>query len=87
MVQVGLLYLGVHDGEHDEGEEVLDAEDDDGEGVLHVGVGPHLHTHGVLGPGQGHGLQGLQDARLTLDMHMMIGMIYLKCQDGRGKEE
>ena len=53
-------YLRVHGGEHDEGEKVLDAEDDDGEGVLHVCVWPNLHTHGVLGPGQGHCLQGLK---------------------------
>ena len=47
-------------GEHNEGQQVLDAEDDDGEGVLHVGVGPHLHTHGVLGPGQVNGLKCLK---------------------------
>ena len=47
------------DWEDDEGQEVLDAEDDDGEGVLHVGVGPHLHTQGVLGPGQVNNLNCL----------------------------
>ena len=46
--------------EHDEGQEVLDAEDEDGEGVLHVGVGPHLHTHVVLGPRQVHCLNSLR---------------------------
>ena len=46
--------------EHDEGQEVLYAEDEDGEGVLHVGVGPHLHTHVVLGPGKVHSLNSLR---------------------------
>ena len=46
-------------GEDYEGEEVLSAEDEEGEGVLHVGVGPDLHAHGVLGPGQVHSLNSL----------------------------
>ena len=52
-------YLSVHHWQHDEGEEVLGAEDEDGEGVLHVGVRPHLHAQGLHGPGQVHSLQGL----------------------------
>ena len=47
-------------GEDNEGEEVLDTEDQDGEGVLHVLVGPHLHTHRVARPGQGDRLHGLE---------------------------
>ena len=47
--------------EDDEREEVLDTEDQDGEGVLHVVVGPHLHTHRVARPGQGDRLDGLED--------------------------
>ena len=48
------------DGQDDEGEEVLDEEDEDGEGVLHVAVWPDLYTHGVAGPGQGDPLQRLE---------------------------
>ena len=53
-------YLGVDHGQDDEGEEVLDEEDEDGEGVLHVAVWPDLYTHGVAGPGQGDPLQRLE---------------------------
>ena len=57
--------LGVNHGEDNEREEVLDTEDQDGEGVLHVLVGPGLHTHRVVRPGQGDRLHGLehQDGR------------------------
>ena len=48
-------------GEDNEREEVLDTEDQDGEGVLHVLVGPHLHAHRVARPGQGDRLNGLED--------------------------
>ena len=37
---------------YDERHEILNTEDDDGEAALHEGGGPHLHTHGVGGPGQ-----------------------------------
>ena len=58
-------YLGVDHGEDNEREEVLDTEDEDGEGVLHVLVGPRLHAHRVASPGQGDRLHGLehQDGR------------------------
>ena len=54
-------YLGVDHGEDNEREEVLDTEDQDGEGVLHVGMGPDLDTHGVAGPGKVDGLDSLED--------------------------
>ena len=60
MITIGILYLRVNHGEHDEGKEVLDAEDQDREGVLHVGMGPDLNTHGVAGPGKVDGLDCLE---------------------------
>ena len=48
-------------GEDNEREEVLDTEDQESEGVLHVLVRPDLNTHGVVSPGQGDRLNGLED--------------------------
>ena len=46
---------------HDQGQEILDTEDDDGEGVLHPLGGPHLHTHREAGPGEADRVDGLED--------------------------
>ena len=55
-----MKYLGVHNRQDNEGEEVLDTENDDGEGVLHDGGRPDLDTHGVACPGQVNILNGLE---------------------------
>ena len=54
-------YLVVNHREDNEREEVLDTEDQESEGVLHVLVRPDLNTHGVVSPGQGDCLNGLED--------------------------
>jgi hypothetical protein len=59
-----LDYLGVDHGQHDDGEEILAAEDQDGECVLHVGMRPVLHADGIA--------QVLQIVRLFIFFHYYV---------------
>ena len=47
-----MSYLRVYQRKHNEGQQILHTEDDDGEGVLHPLGGPHLHAHREAGPGK-----------------------------------
>ena len=69
-------YLGVDQGEDEEGQEVLDGEDDDGEGVLHPAAGPHLNTHRVLSKWKRHNLNILKSSKFNILLLLWSNLKY-----------
>ena len=64
----------MHEGQDDEGEQVLGGEDDDGEGVLHPGCRPDLNTQRILRPGQRHQLYLLRQSTRSQLKHFIISI-------------
>ena len=63
-------------GEDEEGQEVLDGEDDDGEGVLHPAAGPHLNTHRVLSKWKRHYLNILKSSKFNISLLLWSNLKY-----------